>query len=90
MALPLEMNVSGTPNPNAVKLTLNRVVSNQGKTYRDAATAAEAWAKALLGIPGVVGVFAITNFISLTKSQDADWQAILPVAEQALKGVFEA
>ena len=89
MGLPIEIEVSGTPNPNAVKLTLNRMVSNQGKTYRDAATAAEAWAKALLDIPGVVGVFAITNFISVTKTQEAQWEAILPLAEQALKRVFE-
>lgn len=89
MTGPVEITVSGTPNPNAMKLTLNRMVSNQGKTYRDAATAAEPWAKALLAIPGIIGVFAITNFISVTKAPDVDWQDILPLAEQALKQVFE-
>ena len=89
MSLPLQVDVSGTPNPNAMKLTLNRMVSNQGKTYRDAASAAEPWAKALLEIPGVVGVFAITNFISVTKTPEADWQSILPKADEALKQVFE-
>lgn len=89
MALPLEMSVSGTPNPNAMKLTLNRIVTIEGKTYRDAAAAAEApWAKALLGIEGVVGVYAVNNFISVNKAPEADWNAILPKAEQALGQAF--
>ena len=90
MADPLEIIVDGTPNPNAVKLTLNRTVATQGKTYRDAAAADTAWAKALLGIPGVVQVFAVNNFISVTKTPAAEWDAIIPQAEQALKQVFGA
>lgn len=88
MAESLEIMVDGTPNPNAVKFTLNRTVAAQGKTYRDAATADAPWAKALLGIPGVVQAFAVNNFISVTKTPDADWEAIIPQAEQGLKQAF--
>ena len=88
MAEPLEMIADGTPNPNAVKFTLNRTVATQGKTYRDLAAADAPWAKALLGIPGVVQVFAVNNFISVTKTPDADWEAIIPQAEQGLKQAF--
>lgn len=90
MAEPLEIMVDGTPNPNAMKFTLNRTVAAQGKTYRDAASADAPWAKALLGIPGVVQVFAVTNFISVTKTPDADWEAILPQAEAGLRQAFGA
>ena len=88
MAEPLEILVSATPNPHAVKLTLNRVVATQGQTYRDAATAQAPWAKALLGIPGVVGVFGVNNFISINKQSNASWEQIVPEAEQALRRVF--
>jgi len=90
MAEPLEIMVEGTPNPNAAKFTLNRTVATQGKTYRDAATAEVPWAKTLLAIPGVIQVFAVTNFISVTKTPDADWDAIIPQAEQTLKEAFDA
>jgi len=90
MADSLEIMVDGTPNPNAVKFTLNRTVAAQGKTYRDAASADAPWAKALLGIPGIVQVFAVTNFISVTKTPDADWEAILPQAEAGLRQAFGA
>lgn len=88
MAESLEIMVDGTPNPNAVKFTLNRTVATQGKTYRDAAAADVPWANALLGIPGVVQVFAVNNFISVTKTPDADWEAILPQAEAGLRQAF--
>jgi len=89
MSEPLEILVEGTPNPNAAKFTLNRVVATQGKTYRDAVTA-DAWAKALLSIPGVTQVFAVNNFISVTKSPDAEWDAIVPRVEEGLRKAFNA
>lgn len=88
MAEPLDIVVDGTPNPNAVKFTLNRTVATQGKTYRDAATADAPWAKVLLGIAGVTQVFAVNNFISLTKVPDASWDMIVPRVEEELKKAF--
>lgn len=41
MAESLELAVQGTPNPNAIKITLNRTVAAHGRTYRDQATAAD-------------------------------------------------
>ncbi len=79
MADPLDMTIQGTPNPNAAKFTLNRVVVTQGTTYRppageagDAAAGVPAWAQDVLRIPGVTQVFALNNFISVTKTGDAD------------------
>jgi len=88
MAEPLTISTQGTPNPNAAKFTLNRVVATQGTTYRDVATADVAWAKQLLGIAGVVQVFTVNNFISITKTPDADWNAIGPRVEQVLQQLF--
>ncbi len=85
MGAPLEIMVHATPNPNAAKFTLNRVVAAQGATYRDPASAETAWARRLLGIHGVVQVFAINNFVSVNKSPEAAWDAIVPQVERVLQ-----
>ncbi len=86
---PVEVFMDETPNPDAIKLTLNRLVSAQGATYRgDPAAAAAPWAKALLSIPGVLGVYGVNAFISVSKAPEANWDDILPAAEAALKTVF--
>ena len=88
MSEPLSIGVQGTPNPNAAKYTLNRVIAAQGKTYRDPAAADTEWAKQLLAIPGVTQVFAINNFISINKTAEADWNVIGPQVERVLHSVF--
>lgn len=85
MSEPLQVSVSPTPNPNAAKFTVNRSVASQGTTYRDAATAAEPWAKDVLGVPGVAQVFALQSFISVTKRPEAEWGTIIPQVEQVLQ-----
>jgi hypothetical protein len=87
---PLEISTQGTPNPNAAKFTLNRIVAAQGRTYRDATSAQDEWARQLLGIPGVTQVFAINNFISVTKVPEAAWGAIGPQVEAVLRRAFSA
>ena len=82
------MVVEGTPNPNAVKFTLNRTVSAQGQTYRDAATAEVEWIKRLLAIAGVTQVFTVSNFISINKTAAAEWGVIVPQAEDVLRQAF--
>ena len=88
MTAMLEITGQLTPNPNAMKFTLNRVVSAQGKTYRDSAAAEVQWAKHLLAIEGIVQVFAVNNFVSVTKKPEADWQILGPQVEQALRQTF--
>lgn len=88
MTEPLEIVAQGTPNPNAAKFTLNRVVATQGKTYREASTADAEWARQLLSIAGVAQVFAVNNFISVNKQPEAEWDVISPQVEQVLKRVF--
>jgi hypothetical protein len=88
MSEPLTITVHGTPNPNAAKFTLNRIVAVQGRTYRDAASAEAEWAKRLLGVAGVTQVFAINNFVSVTKASGAEWNVIGPEVERILQDTF--
>ncbi len=89
MPEPLTIVCTETPNPDALKLTLNRTVAQEGKTYRGDPAAADApWARALLSIPGVIGVYGVNNFIAVNKSPEADWQEIVAQAEPALKAIY--
>ena len=89
MAEPFIVRVEATPNPHAVKFVLNRSLGAQGRTFRGDPAAADApWAKALLAIPGVIGLYGINSFISLNKQPDASWDTIVPQAQAALKQVF--
>ena len=89
MSQPLEIRVGATPNPNAMKFTLNRTVTTQGTTYRAGASADAPWAQLLLSIAGIAGVFAINNFISINKTPESDWNEIVPKAEAALRRAFQ-
>ena len=54
----------------------------------DAATAEAAWAQELLRLPGITQVFALQNFISVTKTSEADWRTMAPQVEQILRRAF--
>jgi hypothetical protein len=83
MSGPLTIEVQATPNPNAAKFTLNRVVAEQGTTYRLPGNHPE-WAMRLLDIPGVTQVFALQSFITVSKSPEGEWGAIAPQVERVL------
>jgi hypothetical protein len=61
---------SPTPNPNAMKFSLDVPVP--------ADLEASPFGQALLGIPGVVSVFGVADFVTVTRSADADWDTIVP------------
>lgn len=84
----LTLTVQDTPNPNAVKFTLNRVVATQGVTYRDAAQAPAGWASRVLALAGVTQAFALQNFVSVTKAPTADWETLGPQVAQVLREEF--
>lgn len=85
------IQVSTTPNENALKFTLNKPAIESGhKTYPNAEAAAESpVAKALFEIEGVVSVFLMADFITVTKRPDVTWEAIQPQAEAAIRKAYE-
>lgn len=85
---PLDITVQATPNPNAAKFMLNRVVAAQGTTYREAAASAPVWAARILGITGVTQVFALKTFITVNKTAEGDWNIITPQVAQVLEQAF--
>ncbi len=74
------IETEGTPNPATLKFLPGRVVMTQGTADFAAAEAAERspLATALFDLSGVARVFLGHDFITVTKGETVDWQALKP------------
>ncbi len=83
----ITIQVQPTPNVNALKFVLNRrLTEGRSRTFRAAAEAADMpFARRLLEIPGVVQVFVLNDFVTVTRDPAADWDAIVSPAEEIIK-----
>lgn len=88
--MPVTVFASITPNPNAMKFTLDRPVSQSGsRTFASAEeAAADPLAAGLFAVPGVKMVFFLNDFVTVTKQPDADWGALKPACEEAIIAHF--
>ncbi len=86
----IEVWAEPTPNPNALKFTLNRsVTEGRSKTYASPEAAeASPLAKSLFEIAGVKSVFFLGNFITVTRQPDADWVALARQVEVRIKAHY--
>jgi Fe-S cluster biogenesis protein NfuA len=77
-----------TPNPSTLKFLPGRVVMEKGTLdFADAAGALNSpLAKRLFAIEGVERVFFGSDFVTVTKAQDKDWQILKP---SILGGIME-
>jgi len=79
-----------TPNPAALKFLPGRSVLTQGVadyTSRESA-APSPLARLLFEIDGVSGVFLATDFITVTKAEDRNWQTLKPMVLGAIMDHF--
>lgn len=66
-----------TPNPSAMKANLDRPICDATRSYFRAEQAADdPVAAALFAIEGVSGVMMLGQFITITKTPEADWPAV--------------
>jgi hypothetical protein len=87
---PIEVWAEPTPNPNALKFTLNRTVTEgRSKTYASPEAAeASPLAKQLFQIAGVKSLFFLNNFITVTRQPGAEWAAISRQVEERIRAHF--
>ncbi|HSL26898.1 MAG TPA: NifU N-terminal domain-containing protein [Acidimicrobiia bacterium] len=83
------ITVDPTPNPNAVKFSVGRPVGGPA-TFVPGKPVDDPMAAALLGLAGVTSVFMTADFVTISKSPDADWEQIVPPARQILEDRFGA
>lgn len=77
-----------TPNPQAYKFTIEGHRFDSPVTIGSAGDAAGTPFEGLFSLPGVVGVFATANFVTLTKEPAADWDLIIADATRVLSQAF--
>ena len=90
MQEPLTVRVDPTPNPNSIKLTVNRVLwEGRPLTVEEKLQAfAFPLAGALLDIPGVRRLFFLRDFVTITRRGEHDWQPITEAATAILERHF--
>jgi Fe-S cluster biogenesis protein NfuA len=84
----VDIRLEFTPNPNALKYVLDdHVLMPRGTaSFTDKAAAdASPLAKRLMAIPGVASCMVGSNFVSVTKSEEGDWEVLDLQTREALK-----
>jgi Scaffold protein Nfu/NifU N terminal len=86
----VDVTPEGTPNPNAVKFTLDRpATEGRGLTFRDGSDPdAFPLGARIYALDGVTNVFATANFVSVTKDDDVDWDELVPAVITEIQGHF--
>jgi len=92
MAGSVTVDVQPTPNVNALKFVVNRrLTEGRSQTFRTPQEAAASpLAAALLAVPGVVQVFFLNDFITVTRSPSVQWEEIADHVESVIRGHFES
>lgn len=80
-----------TPNPNAGKFTVDRIIVD-GKAsrsfYNAAQAASDPIAAALFALDGVTNVFMVEDFVTVTKDASTDWSDMVPRVTETLESVL--
>lgn len=86
----VSIQVQPTPNINALKFVLDRqVTAGRGQTYRAGEEGtAPPLAQRLLGIHGVVQVFFLNDFITVTRNPEVPWETLAPQVEAAIRSHY--
>lgn len=84
-----EIRLEFTPNPNALKYVVDEatLMPRGTASYTDKQQAeASPLAKRLMAIPGLSSCMIGFNFVSVTKSEEGDWEVLDLQTREALKG----
>lgn len=92
MTEPLQIAAEITPNPNTLKFVVNRPLLSFGsrnylkkEDVTDSPLAAD-----LFEIGQVASVMVGTDFVTITKTPEADWQEVGPYVVQHLRAFFDS
>ncbi|OFW63795.1 MAG: hypothetical protein A2135_06900 [Actinobacteria bacterium RBG_16_67_15] len=83
----MPVQVSQTPNPNALKFTVDTLFAAPS-SFAAGVETDDPVAGPLLAIPGVTSVFMTADFVTLSKTPDGFWEDIVPTATEILESRF--
>jgi Fe-S cluster biogenesis protein NfuA len=83
------VSVVTTPNPDALKFTLDGELLKEGSRSFTSSQAAEKdeLAKELFSLEGVTSVFYMANFVTVNKKADLDWEPLEKKIIEALREI---
>jgi hypothetical protein len=86
----IDVTPEPTPNPNALKFTLDRAsVEGRSQTFRAGSDPTESPLGArIFALDGVTNVFMVSNFVSVTKEDDVSWEELVPKVIDELQTHF--
>ena len=74
---------SPSPNPNALKFSLDIRLDDTLSFNSAADAAAHPFAAAVFAADGVVSIFGVNDFVTVTRRPDADWDPIVTAVQAA-------
>lgn len=80
-----------TPNPETMKFVANKLLyPGKSADFPDADSAKPSpLATELFGFPFIKAIFIASNFVTLTKTNETDWDDVIPSVRQFLKEYLE-
>lgn len=83
----IRVDESETPNPNARKFTCSITVIEKGSASFNTETEANSHpiGRYIWALGGVKGVFAVKDFVTVTKTDGADWATLSPRMAAAIR-----
>jgi Fe-S cluster biogenesis protein NfuA len=80
-----------TPNPATMKFIVNKLLINGSVDYPNKESAEKStFAKELYKFSFVNGVFFASNFVTVTKTEDTEWDDIEAILKEFVKGAVES
>lgn len=91
MAFNINVYTESTPNPASMKFLVNKLLLNGSVDYPTKESAESSpFARELFKFNFVNGAFFASNFVTITKTEDAEWTDIEPILKEFVKGAVEA
>lgn len=89
------MNISvyteSTPNPATMKFIVNKLLINGSIDFATKESAEKSpFAKELFKFSFVNGVFFASNFVTITKFENDNWDDLIPILKEFVKGAVES
>jgi Fe-S cluster biogenesis protein NfuA len=87
----INVYTESTPNPATMKFIVNKLLINGSVDFATKQSAENSpFARELYKFSFVNGVFFASNFVTVTKTEGSDWDDLLPILKEFVKGAVEA
>lgn len=86
-----DVTPEATPNPAAIKFTLDRpATEGRSQTFREGSDPeASPLGARIFALGGITNVFLTANFVSVTKDASVEWEELIPKVVDTITAFFD-